>query len=336
MAHQPGLLQNLVRVLKSSLPVRLEGEIHLRASVALLLRVRGLPQDSYAMPNVTTLSSEAPRRLLELSTAENTELLFIKRWERKSDPWGGHVAFPGGKAEKGESDLETALRETREEIGLDLNSGSFICLGQLNEAPIYGSGKRRHGSVYVPFVFLLCNGSETLPFTLQEGEVLAARWVKLSHLITGLEYRVKTPFQGGNSSVGLGLDHIYWPSIDIPAPKDTNDSPTSAPLLSSRETRENVLFRLWGMTLRATIELLEKIGLTMTISDSNSTSTSSLQSSNYPLVRFKDANILVNPIASTAVQWSFNIAEASRRARCRSFSFLVWVAVSFYYVRMKN
>ena len=148
------------------------------------------------------------------------------------------------------------LRETREEIGLDLNSGSFIGLGQLNEAPIYGRGKRRQGSVYVPFVFLLCSSNET-PFTLQEGEVLAARWVKLSHLISGLEYQVKTPFQGGPSSVGL--DHIYWPSIDIPAPKDTNDSPTSAPLLSSIEMvkRENVLFRLWGMTLRATTELLD-------------------------------------------------------------------------------
>ena len=183
-------------------------------------------------------------------------------------------------------------------------------------------------------MFLLCSSNET-PFTLQEGEVLAARWVKLSHLISGLEYQVKTPFQGGPSSVGL--DHIYWPSIDIPAPKDTNDSPTSAPLLSSIEMvrRENVLFRLWGMTLRATTELLEKCGLTMTISDSNSTSTS-LQSSNYPLVRFQDANLILNPLASAAVQWSFNIAEASRRARSRSFSFLVWVAVSFYYARMKN
>ncbi|CAG9564500.1 unnamed protein product [Danaus chrysippus] len=30
----------------------------------------------------------------------------------------GHISFPGGKTDKGESPVETALRETREEIGL--------------------------------------------------------------------------------------------------------------------------------------------------------------------------------------------------------------------------
>jgi 8-oxo-dGTP pyrophosphatase MutT (NUDIX family) len=333
--HQAGLLLHLNRVLKNSPPIQLEGETSMRASVALLLRVRGLSPDTYLMPQnvVSTLTSEAPQRILELSTPENTELLFIKRWERSGDPWSGHVAFPGGKAEIGETDLETTLRETKEEIGLDLSKGSFVCLGQLNEAPIYGSGKKRQGSVYIPFVFLLCNSNETTPLKLQEGEVLAARWVKLSHLISGLEYRVKTPFRGPSS---VGLDQMYWPSIDFPSPVDTPESPTSSPLLSSAEmVRENVIFRLWGMTLRATTELIEKCGLS-TKAISNSTSTSTLKSSNYPLVRFHDANLLLNPLASTAIQWSFYIAEASRRARTRSISFIIWLAVSIYLTNVKN
>ena len=41
----------------------------------------------------------------------------------------GQIAFPGGKREKGESALQAALRETREEIGL--NAADISVLGRL-------------------------------------------------------------------------------------------------------------------------------------------------------------------------------------------------------------
>jgi coenzyme A diphosphatase NUDT7 len=44
-------------------------------------------------------------------------LVTVRSSQLKSHP--GEVAFPGGKCEEGESDVETALREAREEIGLE-------------------------------------------------------------------------------------------------------------------------------------------------------------------------------------------------------------------------
>jgi 8-oxo-dGTP pyrophosphatase MutT (NUDIX family) len=54
--------------------------------------------------------------------ADELELLFILRPDSPRDPWSGQVAFAGGKqdAADGGSDLATALRECREELGLDL------------------------------------------------------------------------------------------------------------------------------------------------------------------------------------------------------------------------
>jgi 8-oxo-dGTP pyrophosphatase MutT (NUDIX family) len=49
------------------------------------------------------------------------ETLLIRRAERSGDRWSGHVSFPGGREEDRDEDLlATAIRETREEVGLDL------------------------------------------------------------------------------------------------------------------------------------------------------------------------------------------------------------------------
>lgn len=61
------------------------------------------------------------------------DLLFIERSIYPGDPWSGQVAFPGGRQEVLDDTLrETAVRETREELGLDIERDGVI-LGTLDE-----------------------------------------------------------------------------------------------------------------------------------------------------------------------------------------------------------
>ena len=64
---------------------------------------------------------------------DDVELLFIKRAARDDDPWSGQIALPGGRHEDSDASLEdTAVRETREEVGLELRRHGTI-IGALDE-----------------------------------------------------------------------------------------------------------------------------------------------------------------------------------------------------------
>ncbi len=65
--------------------------------------------------------------------SDGYSMLFIKRREYISDLFSGHMAFPGGKMQKGDrTKLETAIRETLEETGIDLKKNGRI-LGELDD-----------------------------------------------------------------------------------------------------------------------------------------------------------------------------------------------------------
>jgi 8-oxo-dGTP pyrophosphatase MutT (NUDIX family) len=108
---------------------------------------------------------------------DSAEILFIKRAERAGDPWSGHLAFPGGRAEKEDSTLlEIAMREAGEEVGIDARHGGRL-LGRL---PTLRPLSTRVPSITVtPFVARAPEGA--IP-RLQPQEVEEAFWMPLAEL----------------------------------------------------------------------------------------------------------------------------------------------------------
>lgn len=107
--------------------------------------------------------------------AGEPELLFIKRAIVEHDPWSGHIAFPGGRIEPGDDTLEdTAVRETREELALDLSSGEL--LGRLDD--IAPRSRTLPAIIVRPYVAVVSANVTFVP----SREVAATFWVPLSVL----------------------------------------------------------------------------------------------------------------------------------------------------------
>ncbi|MDP6980775.1 MAG: CoA pyrophosphatase [Myxococcota bacterium] len=129
------------------------------------------------------------------------EILLIERATRAGDPWSGHMAFPGGRADPGDASLEhTAKRETHEEVGVPLDGAHM--LGRLDD--LTGRAAAANRMVVSAYVFHASSPDE---LSLEESEVADAIWVPLTHL-THPENLVHYPMQYGEHEIvfpGIGM-----------------------------------------------------------------------------------------------------------------------------------
>jgi 8-oxo-dGTP pyrophosphatase MutT (NUDIX family) len=99
-------------------------------------------------------------------------LLLIRRAERMTDPWSGHIGLPGGRREPEDADLiETAIRETWEEVGLRLSGLQPV--GLLDD--VVPRAVALPPIAVRPFVFAL----PRLPILVPGPEVASTHWVPL-------------------------------------------------------------------------------------------------------------------------------------------------------------
>jgi 8-oxo-dGTP pyrophosphatase MutT (NUDIX family) len=138
---------------------------------------------------------------------DGAEVLLIRRAEREGDPWSGHIAFPGGHRDPGDSDLlATARRETREEVGLDLGSRDLI--GALDEHAATARG-RFMGMVIAPYVFVTDPASRLTP----NHEVEEVIWAPLGPIARGEVETVKEFVHEGEPMRFPGYrvgNHVLW------------------------------------------------------------------------------------------------------------------------------
>ena len=187
-------LEALSRALASHEPLEAEADGRTRAAVVLLL---------------------CP------TTDAHVDLLIIERSRHESDPWSGHLAFPGGKVEPGDPNLRAAVaRETREEIGIDL-SAVATCIGQLDD---------ESASIMPLIVSAFVYHVPTFPPVVLGDEVERSFWFPLHDL--GDPARQTWHLHGEGRS--------RYAAIDLRLPE--------TPLL-------------WGVTYRFVVQLLEIEGL---------------------------------------------------------------------------
>lgn len=136
------------------------------------------------------------------------EVLLMKRAEREDDRWSGQIGLPGGHAEAQDPDLyATALREAREEVGIDLGRAARL-LGRL--APVQARARGQLLPMQItPFVF---GGLE--PLAPQPGpEAVDVFWFPLGRARSG---ELAATFRHPGAASGLALpcwrfqERVVW------------------------------------------------------------------------------------------------------------------------------
>jgi 8-oxo-dGTP pyrophosphatase MutT (NUDIX family) len=125
------------------------------------------------------------------------EALMIKRADREGDPWSGHMAFPGGRADRSDrNNLHTARRETWEEIGLDTDRHTTY-LGRLSDI-VSRPHSGRKPMVITPYLFTI----EDIPQLNINHEVAEVIWVPLMFLADS-DNREKMKWQAKKITLNL-------------------------------------------------------------------------------------------------------------------------------------
>lgn len=138
-----------------------------RAAVALIIRIVPAPNASLPPPPAT---QPTITEFFDLDWVKDPnarpEILFVRRDNAQAEDASlnnsrprntreAHVAFPGGRMEPDdEGGHYTAMRQTWEEIGIDLAEREYSCIGQLDDREITTSLGKRLLMILSPFVFL--------------------------------------------------------------------------------------------------------------------------------------------------------------------------------------
>lgn len=161
------------------------------------------------IPSISESTRQAAVAVILRDGASGTDALFIRRAERPGDIWSGHMAFPGGHRETQDRDLqETAVRETREEIGLDLNAHARL-LGHLDYVEVNPIGTTLQ-MIVAPYVYVLTGATPELSPNHEVADVLwgSIREMYYGESHTSRDFRVRGETQ---TFAGYGIeDQIVW------------------------------------------------------------------------------------------------------------------------------
>ncbi|KAH9487067.1 hypothetical protein JR316_0001133 [Psilocybe cubensis] len=267
-----------------------------RAAVALIIRV--VPSPLAPAPHNT----DKPASLSDFFDADwvnhpaaRPEILFLHRdeaapatdaslWQAKlrHNTTEAHVAFPGGRTEPDdEGGLYTAMRQTWEEIGIDLAEPCYSYIGQLDDREITTSLGKRLLMILSPFVFLQLTPHAPPPDPVPSTSL---HWTPLASLVSihsppkwsSVTVDAASRLAPKHSTILRFLVRVFIGSMQFPAiiiqPSTDNSSLPSdkekAALQSSPSAKHKQL-KLWGLSLGMTLDLMSYMILTPSTSNAS-------------------------------------------------------------------
>ncbi len=141
--------------------------------------IRGLESKQVINLSLTLTHHACVALILRGSSWENLELGYIQRAHSPTDRWSGQLAFPGGRREETDpTDLAAALRETLEEVGIDLQTSEL--LGRIDDIQAQKAGAFL--DFYIrPFIFFIERPVTPL---LDHSEVDDFFWILVKDLVS--------------------------------------------------------------------------------------------------------------------------------------------------------
>lgn len=122
--------------------------------------------------------TDGRRRAAVAIVLHEARVLLMQRAIRQGDPWSGHISLPGGGFQVEDATLlRAAMRETREELGVELDGAKY--LGQSPMLAPMMSGPL--GVEVSPFVFVV----EREPPLVLNHEAAGTFWLPLDRAIAG-------------------------------------------------------------------------------------------------------------------------------------------------------
>lgn len=155
------------------------------------------------LPDSLDYSKQPAAVLIPLFLDRGTwKMLFIKRTQVKNDRHSGQVAFPGGRVEQNDSSLlDTALRETEEEVGI--KPGDIEILGQARSITTVTDYE------VTPFVGIL---PWPYPLQLSNKEVEKTLLIPVAWLADKKNYQVKK--WKSPARPGTGIPVIFYSDFE--------------------------------------------------------------------------------------------------------------------------
>jgi 8-oxo-dGTP pyrophosphatase MutT (NUDIX family) len=195
-------------------------------TLASSLAIAGLSRAAVVPP------ADGKRRAAVAVVLDGDRVLLMVRATREGDPWSGHISLPGGGFHAVDVELRaTAMRETMEELGIDLRAtefvGSYDPLHPLSSGPL--------GVEVTPFVFVVTGA--TPPEPVLGPEAVGAFWFPLDRAaefvaeyeFTHAETQMKLPSWRFESHTIWGLTHRILTLLLQLAARPSDDSAAKPP-----------------------------------------------------------------------------------------------------------